>query len=71
MAFFYTILCLKPIFRANLQQPISRGNNMFEDFSHSSIIEENLRVWKCVWQKVKILCEEPIFYAIMLFQYFL
>ena len=112
---FYEILCLKPIFHAfyaNLQQPISRGNNiglrtslqplatsepsqnnlrtcqgfqriliygnlikhdlLMEDFSHFfSIIEENLEEFGNVIGKkskfYEILCQEPIFYAILCF----
>ena len=57
---------------ANLQQPISRGNNMreFEEFSHFfSIIEENFEKFGNVFGKnskfYEILCQEPIFYDIL------
>ena len=62
------------LFYANLQQPISHGNNMreFEDFSHFfSIIEENFEEFGNVFGKkskfYEILCQEPIFYAILCF----
>ena len=70
---FYEILCLKPNFYANLQQPISRGNSMreFEDFKHFNIIVENFEEFGNVFGKkskfYEILCQEPIFYTILCF----
>ena len=64
------------LFHANLQRPISRGNNMreFEDFKHFfSIIEENFEEFGNVFGKkskfYEILCQEPIFSAIFCFFY--
>ena len=61
------------LFYANLQQPISRGNNMrkFEDFSHFFSIIEHFEEFGNVFGKkskfYEILYQEPIFYAILCF----